>query len=255
MADSVDELFPEPMADIETPEDPQPVEPPEVVEEPTPEPEPAPEPEPEHVEPKEEEPRVIPLATALNWRDEAKESKRREAELERRIAEIEARNRSAETTAPDPFDDPAGFAAYQDQKIEQRMMEERFALSNTVALQQHGAETVQAAVQWAQERAQQDPMFAGSYMRQQHPIDWIVQQHKRDADLSDYQKDPVAFARRILEANGQLSAPATAPAVVVPTPASPPAKVPRSLASQGTAPSDVRQTATGPLVGVDALFG
>jgi len=247
MADSVDELFPEPMADTETPEEPQPVETPETVEEPTPEPEPAPEPEPQPEAPKEDEQRTIPLATALQWRDEAKELKRWKEQQEAQQRQTPA--------IPDPFDDPAGFAAYQDQKIEQRMMEERFALSNTVALQQHGAETVEAAVKWAQERAQQDPMFAGSYMRQQHPIDWIVQQHKRDADLSDYQKDPVAFARRILEANGQLSAPATAPAAVVPTPASPPARVPRSLASQGNAPSDVRQTATGPLVGVDALFG
>jgi len=248
MADSVDELFPEPMADIETPEEPQPVEAPETVEEPTPEPEPAPEPEPQPEAPKEDEQRTIPLATALQWRDEAKELKRWKEQQE-------AAQKRPDAAAPDPFDDPAGFAAYQEQRVEQRLTQERFAMSDTIARQTHGADTVEAAVQWAQERAQQDPMFAGSYMRQPHPIDWIVQQHKRDADLSDYQKDPVAFARRILEANGQLSAPTPAPAAVVPTPASPPARVPRSLASQGNAPSDVRQTATGPLVGVDALFG
>lgn len=248
MADSVDELFPEPQMTDEVVEEPQHVEEPAEVAEPAPEAEVAPEPEPEPVEPKEEEPRVIPLATALNWRDEAREYKRR-------IADLEAKQQQRpEQSTPDPFDDPAGFAAYQEQRVEQRLTQERFAMSDTIARQQHGAETVEKAVQWAQERAQADPMFAGSYMRQAHPIDWIVQQHKRDADLSDYQADPVAFARRILEANGQLSAPAATPVAAAPTPAPAPARVPRSLASQGTAPSDVRQTATGPLAGVDALF-
>lgn len=249
MADLVDELFPEPMTDNEVVDDVDaPVETPETVEEPTPELEPAPEPEPAPEAPREDEQRTIPLATALQWRDEAKELKRWKEQQE-------AAQKRPDAAAPDPFDDPSGFAAYQEQRVEQRLTQERFAMSDTIARQTHGADTVEAAVQWAQERASQDPMFAGSYMRQPHPIDWIVQQHKRDADLSDYQKDPVAFARRILEANGQLSASTPAPAAVVPTPASPPARVPRSLASQGTAPSDVRQTATGPLAGVDALFG
>lgn len=247
MADSVDELFPEPQMTDEVVEEPQHVEEPAEVVEPEPEPEPAPEPEPEPEAPKEDM-RTVPLPTFLEMRDEAKD-------LKRRIAEMEVRQQQRhEQAIPDAFDDPVGFAAYQEQRVEQRLTQERFAMSDTIARQTHGAETVEAAVQWAQERAQADPMFAGSYMRQPHPIDWIVQQHKRDADLSDYQKDPVAFARRILEANGQLSAPVAAPVAAAPTPAPAPARVPRSLASQGTAPSDVRQTATGPLAGVDALF-
>lgn len=247
MADNVDELFPEPQMAEEVIEEPAPVE---QVEAEQPEPEPAPEPAPEPQAPREDEQRTIPLATALNWRDEAKEAKRR-------IAELEARNQPQ--MAPDPFDDPQGFAAHQTQQVEQRLMQERFAMSDMFARQAHGAETVDQAVTWAQERAAQDPAFATSYMRQQNPIEWIVQQHKRDALLSDI-GDPSKlddwFEREAVKRGwSKQSAPAPVVAGVTPQPASPPVRVPRSLAAQGTAPSDVRQTATGPLAGVDALFG
>lgn len=245
MADNVDELFGEPMTDAVV-EEPASVETVEAVE---PEPEPAPEPESAPEAPREDEQRTIPLATALQWRDDAKEYKRR-------VAEYEARQQPQ--SAPDPFDDPQGFAAHQTQQVEQRLTQERFAMSDMFARQQHGAETVDQAVTWAQERAQQDPTFAASYMRQQNPIDWIVQQHKREALLSDI-GDPSKlddwFEREAAKRGfAKPTANAAAPAAVAPQPASPPVKVPRSLASQGTAPSDIRQTASGPLAGVDALF-
>lgn len=242
MADFLDEFMQDQEPSEEAPAPENIAQPEEVTEQPVPEPQPEAEaaPEPEPVEQKEDEPRVIPLATALNWRDEAKEAKRREAELQRRITEFEA-SKAQPNSMPDPFDDPAGFAAYQDQKIEQRMMQERFALSDTVARQQHGAETVEAAVQWAQGRAQQDPMFAGSYMRQQHPIDWIVQQHKRDALLSDIGDNPDDWFTREAAKRGYApqSAPVAAPvAAVAQTVAKPPAP-PRSIASERTAPAPV----------------
>lgn len=236
MADFLDELMQnrEPME--EAPVADEIVQPEEVTEqpapEPQPEPEPAPEPEPQP-EPVKEDPRTIPLATALQWRDEAKELKRWKEQQE-------AQQRQT-TAAPDPFDDPAGFAAYQDQKVEQRMMQERFALSDTVARQQHGAETVETAVQWAQERAQQDPMFAGSYMRQQHPIDWIVQQHKRDALLSDIGDNPDDWFTREAAKRGYApqSAPVAAPVAAVAQSVAKPPAPPRSIASERTAPAPV----------------
>lgn len=196
--------------------------------EPTPEPAPAPAPTPEA--PREDDQRTIPLATALQWRDDAKEAKRR-------IAEMEARQQPQ--SAPDPFDDPQGFAAHQTQQVEQRLLQERFAMSDMFARQQHGAETVDQAVTWAQERAAQDSTFATSYMRQQNPIDWIVQQHKRDSMISQIgNRSMDDFVRDYLAQNPGLVAPpapvAAAPVAAVVPSATKPAPPPRSIASERT---------------------
>lgn len=251
MADNLDEVFPGPELDTSERE-PMPVEM-ETVEQPKvaePEPEPAPEPTPE-LQPRQEEQRQVPLSVMMEERDRRKEA-------ERRIAEMEAAQQRQPVTAPDPFDDPQGFAAHQTQQVEQRLLQERFAMSDMFARQQHGAETVDQAVTWAQERAAQDPTFATSYMRQQNPIDWIVQQHKRDALLSDI-GDPSKlddwFAREAAKRGyAAPSAPVAAPVAAAPQPAPTPVRVPRSLATMGSGPSDVRDAATGPLAGVDALF-
>ena len=212
---------PEVVTEPEAPEQPQEVEPAPVVE--------APEPE----APKVDEQRTIPLATALQWRDEAKELKRWKEQQEAQQTQRRA--------APDPFDDPAGFADYQNQQVEQRLMQERFALSDTVARQQHGAETVETAVKWAQDRAQQDPVFAGSYMRQTHPIDWIVQQHKRDAMLSEIGDNPDDYFTREAAKRGYVlqSAPVAAPVAAVAQQVAKPTAPPRSIASERTAPAPV----------------
>ena len=189
--------------------------------------EPAPTPEPEA--PKDEQ-RTIPLATALNWRDEAKEYKRK-------VEQYEAQQRQAPQRI-DPFDDPEGFAAQQQQMVEQRLTQERFALSDRFARKEHGAEAVDAAVAWAQQKASQDPTFAAGYMREADPVDWIVQQHKRDALLSDI-GDPSKlddwFEREAAKRGfAKQSAPvAAAPAAVV-QPAARPAPPPRSIASERT---------------------
>lgn len=249
MADNLDEVFGNSVLDTTSEPDPAPVEDapveqPEVAE-PAPVVEPEPTPEPET--PK-DEPRSIPLATALQWRDEAKELKRWKEQQE-------AQQRQP-ATRPDPFDDPEGFAAHQQQLVEQRLTQERFAFSDRFARKEHGAETVDAAVQWAAERGRADPAFAMSYMREADPVDWIVQQHKRDALLSDIGGNVDDWFVREAAKRGYAapSAPVAAPVAAAPQPASPPARAPRSLATMGSGPSDVRGTATGPLAGVDALF-
>lgn len=194
--------------------------------EPSPEPEPAPEPTPEPEAPREEQ--RVPLATFLDKRDEARE-------LKRRLEAYEAREREQQQRpAIDPFDDPEGFAARQTEMVEQRLTQERFAFSDRFARKEHGAEAVDAAVTWAQQRAQQDPAFAMSYMREADPVDWIVQQHKRDALLSDIGGNVDDWFTREAAKRGYaaISAPVVAaPAAAVVQPAAKPAPPPRSIAS------------------------
>lgn len=189
-----------------------------------PAPEPAPEPTPEPEAPKDEQ-RTIPLATALNWRDEAKE-------LKRRVEQFEAQQR--QDPRPDAFDDPEGF-------IDERLARQRFAFSDRFARKEYGKEAVEAAVAWAQERAPTDPIFAASYMREEDPVEWIVQQHKREtllSDIGDVNKLDDWFAREAAKRGyAAMTAPdAAAPLpVAVTQPAARPAPPPRSIASDRSA--------------------
>ena len=232
MADFLDEFMreeapeapePQPEAPVETPVEEQALPEPE----PAPEAQPAPNPEPEQSR---EEQRTIPLATALNWRDEAKEYKRK-------VEQFEAQQRQ-NTTQPDPFDDPAGFAAHQQSLVQQAIIADRFERSNEEAVEKFGEDKVKAAVEWAGERAKANPGFAAEYMSKTRPIHWIVQQHQRDAMVSEIgDRSMDDFVRDYIARNPGLLPQSAAPvaavpvAAAVPQPASKPAPPPRSIAS------------------------
>jgi hypothetical protein len=253
MAEDFDQVF----GDAETVEAPEAVEPqpvetpePEALEQPEPEPAPEPAPEPPVEAPKDER---VPLATYLDTRDRAKKAEARAAELEARFAQQPA--------PPSPYDDPEGYAAYQEQRVQALIVQDRFERSNEAAIEKYGEDTVQAAVEWATTKAQQNPSFAADYMRSTRPIEWIVQQHKRDGLLGQIGDRGVdEFVRDYIAKNPELLTPApvaAAPEISVaaqPKPAVPPVRVPRSLATQGSGPSDVRDVATGPLAAVDTVF-
>jgi hypothetical protein len=253
MADHLDEIFP---GDQEEQAEPAPeVVAEEVAQEAIAEPETVEQPqEPVETAAQEAEARQVPLNVVLDERDKRKAA---EADRDRYKRQWEeSQQRQAPQDVPDPYDDPKGFAAYQEQRVQEAVTQQRFQMSELMAKQQHGEETVNAASTWALEKAQSDPTFAAAYHRQAHPIDWIVQQHKRDAMLSDIGDNVDDWFTREAAKRGYApaSVEAAAPAVAQTQQASPPVKVPRSLATQGSGDTDVRQVATGPLAGVDAIF-
>ncbi len=194
------------------------------------------------VEPAKED-KTVPLAVALDWRDERNRYK----------AEAEALRKPAEPAkAPDPYDDPKGFEAHIDQRIEARTTANRFQLSEVIAKREYGEETVKTATEWALERAKTDPGFAHKYMADAHPIDWIVRQHKEAADLELYRTDPIAFANKVLAEKGQVASPV--PVIVAGEQQQAPVTPPRSLASQPSKNGGVADVPTGPLAAVTALF-
>lgn len=199
------------------------------------EPEPAPEPEPTPApEAPREEPRTVPLATFLDQRDRLKELERREAEWKAQQGQPMQRI--------DPFDDPEGFAQQQQHLVQQAIITDRFERSHEDAVEKHGEEAVKAAVEWAQTRAQTNPAFAAEYMAKTRPIQWIVQQHKRDAIVSNIGDNVDDWFTR--EAAKRGYAPQTAPVAAAPVaaavqPAAKPAAPPRSIASERTAPAAV----------------
>lgn len=206
---------------------------PEIVAEPAPQPEAQPAPAAPEVQPEpaptpQEEGRHVPLATFLDARDRAKEAERRLAEMEARAPKPEA------PAAPDPVDDPDGYREFIRNEARQEALQSKFEMSDVMAKQAHGAEAVEAASAWAMERAKSDPSFAAQYMREAHPIDWIVRQHKRDAivsaipdtGLDDWIKAEAEKRGYVL----QSAVPVAAPAAVT-QPAVTPAAPPRSIAS------------------------
>ena len=218
--EALDAMFPEPNEQAETAEEAPVVESVQVeATEPTPVIE-----APAIEAPQVQEDKSVPLATFLDMRDKLKDA-------ERRAAELEAAKPQPKQDVPDPFDNPEAYAAYQRQEVQAAVMGQKFETSDLIARQSHGDETVEAATAWAMDKAKANPAFAAEYMKERHPIDWIVRQHKQEADLTDYRTDPVAFARRILEASGQQIA---APATVTTQPAPKPASPPRSIASDAS---------------------
>ena len=219
----------------------------------TPEPE-AVEPQPEPEQPQEapqpqEESRHVPLATFLDQRDELKRWKQEAEQLRQERERLTQQPRQA----PDPHDDPEGFASYQNQHFEQKLTEQRFQISDVIARQQHGPEAVEAAGAWAAERARSDPGFAIAYMQQQHPIDWIVQQHKRDQMISSIGNDPDEFVRRRAAEMGLLNpAPIAAPAAPQ-QPVAQPVTPPRSLAAVPGS-GGAAAVPTGPTAALDSVF-
>lgn len=243
----IEDIFNGPVQEPETVIIEQPVE---VVETPEPVVETPPEPEqPQPEPPVQEEPRHVPLATFLDQRDELKRWKQ-EAET---LRQQQSQRPQTPTEAPDPLDDPQGFAAHQSRHVEEKLTEQRFQISDVIARQQHGAETVDAAGQWAADRARTDPAFAVQYMRQQHPIDWIVQQHRQDQLLTDIGGNVDDWFTREATKRGYAPAQSAAAPAVLQQQAPKPATPPRSLASVPGA-GGVSDVPTGPMASLGSVF-
>lgn len=202
--------------------------------------------------PQERGDKFVPLAAMLDERDKRKA-------LEAKLAEYEASKAQQQPAdIPDPYDDPNGYAAYLNSAVQQSTLAVKFDMSEEMAVASHGQETVETAKEWAITRANADPGFKQQMLSSRHPIDWAVRQHRQASDLELYQKDPVAFARSILERNGQqpaIDATAGAVPVVGQQPAATPRPAPpRSIASAPSTGGNPRDVATGPMAALGAVF-
>lgn len=192
-----------------------------------------PEPAPAPVALVTEKPKIEP-EQFKGYLDERDKRKAAEIERDRLKAELqEARAARAEQAPAPSVNDPA-YADYLRQQVESARISERFDTSELMATEKHGETTVKTAMDWAMERSQTNPGFATEYLKQKHPIDWAVKQHKRDVLMSQIGDDPDAWVRnRYAELNGaapQPQAAQPAPAASqqpAPVPATPPP--PRSL--------------------------
>lgn len=125
----------------------------------------------------------------LEEREKRQKAEKEAKELRARIQQFESQQQQPQLPSAS---DPQALAQY----IDQQRTSLAFDMSETMAREKHGDEPVSQAMDWALQRAQQSPAFAGEYLKQKHPIDWAVKQHKRDAVLQQVGDDPDAFVRR-----------------------------------------------------------
>lgn len=219
--------------------------------EPTPTPAPIPAPQaPAPAElPKAQE--VIPFATALDWRDKLKATQR---ELE----ELKAKSAAA-PAVPTLQTDPEGFAQYLAEQNQRIATSTRFEVSEVMAREKHGEDTVTQAMDWAMKKAESSPAFALEYIKQKHPIDWAVRQQKRDTTFNEIGDDVDSYIAKNAERLGFVkAAPSQAPVGGTPQPAAlaPAQPAPtRSLASAPAAGGGQTSVPSNPVAAVEALFG
>lgn len=174
------------------------------------------------------EPGHVPISALLDEREKRQR-------FERELTELRAQRQQPETV-PSVTADPEAYAQYQRDLVDRTRTSTIFDVSETMAREKHGDAPVQTAMDWALQRSQESPAFAAEYLKQKHPIDWAVRQHKRDALVSQLGDDPDAWVRKRAEELGITVAATQAPqgqqAPASPQPAAPKPTPPRpSLAS------------------------
>lgn len=188
-------------------------------------------PAPATPEPKHE---AIPLPVFLDMRDKLKAA-------ERRLAEAEAQRQQPQQQVPSATADPEGYAAYLETIANSTRINTRFEMSEALAREKHGDDTVQKAMDWAMEQARTSPAFAAEYLQQRLPIDWAVKQQKRHALLTAIGDDPEAYIASEIAKRQAVQAPTQ------PQPATPAAARPQQVAQP--APSAPRSIASAPAAG------
>jgi hypothetical protein len=171
----------------------------------------------------------IPITALLDEREKRQAAERRAQEIERRIAEIEAQRQQP---APDFFDNPEAAFAAERARVEFAMWNERANMSEMLARNKHGDETVERATQAFVEAAQANPALAVEMRRQRDPYGYVIGWHRKHDAMQKIGDDPDAWITaqveaRLAERLAQAQAPIAQPAPVQAKPNPPP----RSIAS------------------------
>lgn len=177
---------------------------------------------------------VVPLATFLEQKFEARDAKKELEALRRQLAEAQAKPEPV--VRPDPYEDPEGYDRYVQNQVAQVQWNTRAEISGRFAEQKYGKEMVEAAIAWAQEQGQADPTLGQRVQAQASPVEWVVEQYNRDQLYQRINADPNLLAQLTgaVQANPGAVAPQAAAPAFVPTAVTPKQAPPRSLA---TAPS------------------
>ena len=182
---------------------------------------PAPEPVIEEAEAPKPEAQQVPITALLDERDKRKA-------LEAELAQFRATQQPAEQV-PDRWEDPEGYEAFQEQRIQTALYQQNLQWSERIATIQHGEETVSEAKKWGIERCGADPFFNAKVAASPDPVDYIVSEWKREQIASQVNPDEFKQFQAWKAAQSAIQPP--------PQPAAAPSRStpPRSLASAPSA--------------------
>ena len=189
------------------------------------------------------EPVMVPLTALHETRDKVKA-------LEAQLAQFQQRPQE-QAPPPDPYEDPEGFAAYQNNVVNQQILNTKLDISEEMARGVHGDETVDAARDWALAQFRSNPAFQAEVLRQRNPYGYVVQQYQRNESLSKLGGDPKQIEAFLAWQQAQTALAQQQPAAQAASPATP--APPQSIASAPSA-GGVAHIAIGEGVAFDETF-
>lgn len=116
------------------------------------------------------QPGYVPLSAVLDERE------KRQA-LERQLQELQSKQQPPKT--PDASSDPTGWAKAQEERLASFELATKMRMSGAFAAQHYGPEAVEAAKAWGAEQNTADPYFGAKFTAQDHPWQWLVEQHRQ----------------------------------------------------------------------------
>lgn len=162
------------------------------------------------------------------------EARRKAKEWEERYAELQAQLHQWPVETPDALVDPEAFVALQ-QQTQAIVWQTKRDLSEAMARERFGDDTVDGALEWGVQLCAQNPGFNQQVLTAKDPIGFVVKEHKRQQALqalgdADPREIEAFRAWKAAQAQVQAQPVAAAPvaAAVSPQPVTAP---PRSLAS------------------------
>lgn len=171
----------------------------------------------------------VPLAALLDARDKAKE-------YERQIEQLRAQIPRPAQRVPDPIDQPEEYQAYQEQQVQNVVLNARLDMSEDMARTKYGNDEVDQARAAILTRMAQSPAYAQEVLSHRNPYEFVVQEHRRQLALEKIGDPSELDAFIAWKAAQAAPASPTAPAALAASPqrTAPPIP-PRSLASAPSA--------------------
>lgn len=185
-----------------------------------------------------EEPVMVPLKALHETRDEVKALKEQLAALQQPQAQAKQ--------VPDIFEDPDGFVQYQNQQLQNAMLNTTLNISEEMTRASAGSETVDEAQKWGAQEFAKNPALYHQFLQQRNPYGFLVEQYKRASLVSQLGDDPTEIQAYLAWKQAQQ---APQPAQATPQPELPPASIAAAPSAGG-----MQHIPTGPGAAFDSVI-
>lgn len=148
----------------------------------------------------EPEPTRVPITAMLDEREKRQAAERELQQLRQWREQMEAQARAAQQKTPDIYEDPEGFVRQTQASVQQALWNERLNMSEALARDKFGDETVESARDAFMRAAQANPAIYAEMRQHPNPYSYVVNWHKRQSILSEIGEDPDKWKQSQLEA-------------------------------------------------------